>query len=71
MTPGATWLQRLADHFERAVWLNPEPPRFWDHVTVRTVRQLFPMFPLTLEGLEDAVAALVKGRGARARAAAG
>ena len=61
-TPGIEWLSRLANHYERRVWLNPEPPRFWNHTTVRAIRTQFPMFPMTLEGLDDAVAALVKGR---------
>src|SRR5207244_1473264 len=26
-TPGVVWLQRIAGHFERAVWINPEPPK--------------------------------------------
>jgi hypothetical protein len=63
VTPGIDWLRRLAHHFERRVWLNPEPVRYWRHETVHAIRCLFPMFPLTLEGLGDAVAALVKGKG--------
>jgi uncharacterized protein with von Willebrand factor type A (vWA) domain len=63
-TPGIEWLRRLANHFERRVWLNPEPQRYWEHVTVSAIRGLFPMFPLTLEGLDGAVSALVKGRAA-------
>jgi uncharacterized protein len=61
-TPGIEWLSTLARHFERRVWLNPEPPRFWRHQTVEAIRRLFPMFPLSLEGLEDAVSSLVGGR---------
>jgi uncharacterized protein with von Willebrand factor type A (vWA) domain len=61
-TPGISWLRKLADGFERRAWLNPEPVRFWDHLTVRSIRELFPMFPLTLDGLEAAVAALVRAR---------
>ena len=61
-TPGIQWLRRLADHFERKVWLNPEPRRYWNHTTVNAIRGLFPMFPLTLQGLDDAVATLVKGK---------
>jgi len=61
-TPGIEWLRKLADHFERRVWLNPEPPQYWAHVTVSAIRNLFPMFPLTLDGLAEAVDALVKGR---------
>lgn len=62
LTPGIVWLRRLTEHFERAVWLNPEPPRFWNHTTVKAIRGLYPMYPLTLEGLEEAVGALVKAR---------
>jgi hypothetical protein len=61
-TPGIDTLGQLSRHFERAVWLNPEPREVWGHVTVRAIRQLFPMFPLTLDGLDEAVAALVKAR---------
>ena len=61
-TPGIERLGRLARHFERRVWLNPEPPRFWRHQTVEAIRRLFPMFPLSVEGLEDAVSSLVGGR---------
>lgn len=61
-TPGIEWLRRLANHHQRRVWLNPEPPRYWEHMTVSAIRNLFPMFPLTLDGLEGAVAALVKGK---------
>jgi uncharacterized protein len=66
VTPGLDWLRRLANHFERRVWLNPEPRRYWRHETVHAIRRLVPMFQLTLEGLGDAVGALVKGKGKNA-----
>jgi uncharacterized protein with von Willebrand factor type A (vWA) domain len=62
-TPGIAWLRRIADHFDRAVWVNPEPPGEWDHVqTTRVIRRLFPMFPLTVDGITEAVTALVGAR---------
>ncbi len=61
-SPGIEWLRRLGDHFERKVWLNPEPRAAWQHTTVSAIRELFPMFPLTLEGLSDGVDALVGAR---------
>jgi uncharacterized protein len=62
-TAGIEWLKRLADHFDRAVWVNPEPPREWDYVqTTRVVRKLFPMFHLSVDGITDAVKALVGAR---------
>lgn len=62
---GLGWLQRLASHFERVAWLNPEPATSWRHTTIEAVAQVFPMFPLTLQGLGEAVAHLMKGKTAR------
>ncbi|HXJ37104.1 MAG TPA: VWA domain-containing protein [Candidatus Eisenbacteria bacterium] len=62
-TPGITWLQRLVDHFDRAVWVNPEPPKEWEFVqTTRVIRKLFPMFHLSVDGITEAVQALVGAR---------
>ena len=60
-TPGMEWLRRLAAHFRRSAWLNPEPPRFWPRTTIEVIGTVFPMFPLTLEGLGEAVRHLVRG----------
>ena len=53
--PGFVWLDRLKRHFSHAAWLNPLPRRMWSHPTISLVGQIFPMFELTLDGLEDAV----------------
>lgn len=58
-TPGVIWLKRVAEHFTHCVWLNPEIPRFWIHPTVQMIGKLFPMFPLTLDGLGQAMKKLV------------
>ncbi len=55
---GITWLARMADRFPHAAWLNPEPPHVWDAPTISEIRGVFEMFPLTLAGLSDMVAAL-------------
>ncbi|MCA9568952.1 MAG: VWA containing CoxE family protein [Myxococcales bacterium] len=52
---GLDWLQRFRSRCRASVWLNPDPERYWDHPTVRAIGQTFPMYPLTLEGLRDAV----------------
>ena len=60
-TPGVVWLHRIASHFERAVWVNPEAVEDWGGwQTVRVVRRLFPMFPLSVDGLGEAVQTLVR-----------
>lgn len=57
--PGILWLKRIRDHFSHCVWLNPDDPRFWIHPTVQMIGKLFPMYSLTLAGLEQAVGKLV------------
>jgi len=62
-TRGIDWLARIADHFDRAVWMNPDPPEAWDGIhTTRAIRRLFPMFHLSADGLAEAVGALVGAR---------
>ncbi len=63
---GTVWLMQLAEHFQRHVWLNPEPQSAWWAQTVRTIRKVFPMFTLTLGGLGEAVTHLVRRGAARA-----
>ncbi|MBI1188050.1 MAG: VWA domain-containing protein [Alphaproteobacteria bacterium] len=57
--PGALWLHRVTDIYERVVWLNPVPRAHWDHTpSVGLIRDIIGadrMFPLTLKGLEDAM----------------
>ncbi len=62
-TTGTSWLHRLADHFERAVWLNPEPETDWDrYQTVKLIRRVFPMFHLSPDGIAEAVQRLIGAR---------
>ena len=59
-TPGIVWLRRIAEHFERAIWINPDPPAYWDGShTARIVHRLYPMFHLSVDGITDALRALV------------
>ena len=58
-TPGIVWLNRIADHFTHCVWLNPEDERAWVGQSTQLIRKVFPMYPLTLDGLQQAVKKLV------------
>ncbi|MFP4641845.1 MAG: vWA domain-containing protein [Dehalococcoidia bacterium] len=60
--PGIWWLKQIAEHFTHCVWLNPEEFVFWGHPTVQMVAKLFPMYPLTVEGISEAVKKLVAKR---------
>jgi len=59
-TAGLVWLHRLRSHFTRSVWLNPMEPQHWRGYTTDVIGRLFPMFPLSLEGLEQAIDHLVR-----------
>lgn len=59
-TPGLVWLHRLRRHFERTVWLNPLPEKWWSGWTTRVIGEVFPMFPLTVEGIDRAVDELIR-----------
>jgi uncharacterized protein with von Willebrand factor type A (vWA) domain len=50
--PGIVWLERLKDHFRHIAWINPMGERMWHAPSVRMIRRLFPMFPLTVEGVD-------------------
>lgn len=61
--PGALWLQRVNDIYKHAVWLNPVPEQHWDWTpSIRMVRTLMGgrMYPLTLDGLDAAMRALMR-----------
>lgn len=61
---GLHWLLRLRDRFRDSVWLNPDgAPSYWGGPsTVEVISKVFPMFPLTLSGLEEGLQALKKQR---------
>lgn len=60
-TTGHKILGKLADHFKRSVWLNPDPPNYWRGGTAEEIGKVFSMFQLTLDGLSEAVHHLSKG----------
>jgi uncharacterized protein with von Willebrand factor type A (vWA) domain len=63
--PGAVWLERVLHTYPATVWLNPVKPDHWNYSQSTTmIRQLFGdrMYPLTLEGLDDAMRELTRKR---------
>jgi uncharacterized protein with von Willebrand factor type A (vWA) domain len=60
---GAEWLQRLTHAFPHYAWINPEPPGVWGYrQSIGVVRELVSqrMYPLTLNGLQEAMRLLSK-----------
>jgi hypothetical protein len=52
---GLTWLRRIRERCPSSVWLNPEPRKIWNAPTIHLIRQVFPMYPLTIDGLTEAI----------------
>jgi len=58
--PSYQRLQFIADTFPRSVWLNPVMANEWAYTrTINTIREIFPMYELTIDGLEEAVTFLM------------
>lgn len=64
---GLEWLRILRRHFPHAVWLNPDlatwqpwgPDPQSQIGTIAAIAEVFPMFPLTVAGLEEGLKALL------------
>ncbi len=54
--PSIERLRFLSDNFNRCAWMNPVPEKMWKYTrTINMIREIFPMFELTIDGLENAV----------------
>jgi len=54
--PSVECLRVLVGTFPHSVWLNPVAAPMWNYTrTITMIRQIFPMFELSIDGLEKAV----------------
>ncbi len=59
--PSIACLKFIAETFRHCVWLNPVPRRHWNYTrTINLIGQIFPMFELSIDGLEKAVGLLMQ-----------
>lgn len=59
--PSIEQLRSLVDTFPRTIWLNPVPEGLWPRTrTIQLIAAIVPMFPLSVDGLERGVAALMR-----------
>lgn len=61
--PGMVWMSRMLDHFPDLVWINPEPVERWAQtMSTQIIQRLIGgrMFPMTLNGLDNAMDLLRK-----------
>lgn len=61
--PGLSWLRRLKEKYPHAVWFNPVKEEEWQYVygsaTINVVGKVFPMYELTLMGLDKGIKKLL------------
>lgn len=61
MKPSYERLRFIAETFPHSVWLNPKLPEEWPYTrTISMIREIFPMFELTIDGLERTVSHLMQ-----------
>lgn len=56
---GKYWLETIKEQFPHSVWINPIEKKEWDWAygahSIEMIRNVFPMFELSVKGLESAV----------------
>ncbi len=60
---GAAWMQRIANTYPATIWLNPTPEQHWSYSqSTKLIKELVNdrMYPLTLQGLDDAMRELTR-----------
>ena len=61
--PGAVWINRFIDFYQKLIWINPTPQETWEYSTsVGMTQQLVDgrMYPMTIRGIEESMATLSK-----------
>ena len=57
--PGIDWLKKFNRFYHKVIWLNPIKESRWTHAwgarTIQMVREIFPMYELTLNGLDKGI----------------
>lgn len=59
---GLDWLKLFQSRYAHSIWLNPSQRPAWGDYWTRTydtIAQVFPMFPLTVDGLEEGMKKLL------------
>ncbi len=60
---GLVWMNRILDHFEKVVWINPERQGTWRNTSSTVMIQELmanQMYPLTIKGIEESMRYLAR-----------
>ncbi len=56
--PGVDWMNKVLNHFDKVVWLNPQPEQHWNYyASIELMQNIVnkQMFPLTVDGIDRAI----------------
>jgi uncharacterized protein with von Willebrand factor type A (vWA) domain len=56
---GMQRVMRLKEKFPKTIWLNPEPDAIWTAPTINAIKDIIPMYHLSLDGIQKAIKELV------------
>lgn len=59
---GSVWMARVLDHFDKCIWLNPQPEQTWPYYhSIKVMNQIMEnrMHPMTIKGLTDGIKELL------------
>jgi hypothetical protein len=60
---GIDWLKKFRRRYKKQIWLNPIDKMSWEYTygsrTIEAIGEVFPMFELTLDGLEAGIKRLL------------
>lgn len=59
--PGAAWMERFTEMYDKLVWINPTPQETWEYSSSVSMTQDLVngnMYPLTIRGLEEGMNSL-------------
>ncbi len=59
--PGEDYLKRVCEHFKHVAWLNPMQKESWSAPSIRLIKRIFPMYALTVQGVEELARDLSRG----------
>ena len=61
--PGIEWLKKFNRYYKKVIWLNPIKEENWEYAfgkrTIKEIGNVFPMFELTLDGLDKGIQRLL------------
>lgn len=61
--PGIDWLKKFKRRYKKLIWLNPIKKDEWEYTygnfTLQQIKEVFPMFELTIDGLEAGIKKLL------------